>query len=82
MPGILGIYSKARLGLRQVKEACLGTKEREQVCPINHPMMQKRGRKLGEPEEKILEKSLLEFKKRKERENTIRDPETATREYT
>jgi len=45
-------------------------------------MMQKRGRKLGEPEEKILEKSLLEFKKRKERENTIRDPETATREYT
>ena len=32
--------------------------------------------------EKILKKTLLEFKKRKERENTVRDPETATKEYT
>ena len=45
-------------------------------------MMQKRGRKFGELEEKILEKSLIEFKKRKERENIIRDPKIATREYT
>ena len=36
----------------------------------------------SESEEKILEKSLLEFKKRKERENTVRDPKTATKEYT
>ena len=33
-------------------------------------------------EEKILEKNLLEFKKRKERENNVRDLEIVTREYT
>ena len=36
----------------------------------------------NESEEKILEKSLLEFKKRKERENNVWDLEIATREYT
>ena len=36
----------------------------------------------SESKEKILEKTLLEFKKREERENIIRDPEAATREYT
>ena len=36
----------------------------------------------SEWEEKILEKSLLEFKGRKERENIVRDPKTTTREYT
>ena len=36
----------------------------------------------NESEEKILEKSLLKFKKRKERENNVWDLEIATREYT